>query len=187
MKQALKEQGIKLIAKEMWVWENEKQSDAKLEFVIFKSIDYNTYLIKVSSTYFRWYDRASETNPNEVKFKVGDKVRIMKQNEDKMKLWWNDMIESVGKIGTVQKVKTDRCLVGVEDDVVGWYYLNESLELVDNSPKVGDVGYFWDEGNKHRIMYGKLTNIIDVEYRYVLGKVGNDGFENFSPIPPEIK
>lgn len=188
-KERLKEKGIEIIGKEMWAWYTGNEKYAKKKFVILSRLSNKSdkYLVIGTDNDTFWISNASETNPNEVKFKVGDKVKVAKMLGKEGFFWYTELNDTLGEIGVVSEISDNGDKINVKISDTEYTYLNESLELVDDSPKVGDVGYFWDEENKHRIMYGKLTNIIDVEYRYVLGKVGNEGFENFSKTPPEIK
>lgn len=63
---------------------------------------------------------------------------------------------------------------------------------VESGPKIGDVGYFWTNGND--IRYGKLKEISSSEFKgksYKVYRISNsDGCEsytNFSKTPPELK
>ncbi|MGL6099600.1 MAG: hypothetical protein ACRC0G_08230 [Fusobacteriaceae bacterium] len=73
-----------------------------------------------------------------VKFKVGDRVKIVRKVEDKW-IWTSsgEMDLTLGKEGDIVDVGHPHCQVSVEggDGVTTWTYDNECLELVVDRPK----------------------------------------------------
>ena len=198
MKELLKENGIKIIAKEMWVWHDECEQDAELAFVVLEAKgEPFKYTVKTKDGYLLPFENASESNPNKKQneeskplFKVGDRVKIVKKvesnNQNNLFHWANEMDQTIGEEGIVELEFIGGLLVRLDAEE-SWYFLPESLELVDDSPKVGDIGYFYDAEVCHGYtVYGRLLRINEKEpFKY--NAPNNADYRFFSKTPPEIK
>ncbi len=68
-------------------------------------------------------------------------------------------------------------------------FLDSALVLSNTDPKIGDVGYFWDEPCISAV-FGKIDLILEsfpVKYQVVLNGEFVRKFSNFSKTPPELK
>lgn len=75
---------------------------------------------------------------SDYKFKVGDKVRILKMDE-----WSNEnMADDIGRIGTIVDRSNDEgvngYLVNLGDEYIGdfYYYMENSLELTESKEEL---------------------------------------------------
>ncbi len=70
--------------------------------------------------------------------------------------------------------------------------LSQHQLTIQNKPllefEIGDIGYFWDGGNRRYIRYGELCNIlIGTSIKYGLAaSITTVYFDHFSKTPPSI-
>lgn len=68
-------------------------------------------------------------------------------------------------------------------------FLDDALVLSNKDPKIGDVGYFWDDPCISAV-FGKLDLVLEsypVKYQVTLNGDFVRNFPNFSKTPPELK
>ena len=66
---------------------------------------------------------------NKRKFKIGDKVAVVKRATEDWFYWNVDyMDDTIGKSGTISKISTRG---SYKIDELGWWYLEESLRLCE--------------------------------------------------------
>jgi hypothetical protein len=89
--------------------------------------------------------------------------------------------------------KLDKVKLEMEEDVVlvrEEYIITNGLpEIVKDieKPKVGDIGFFWDEGQHPVFLYGVLENIYGEDYYpYSPANSGGNRFTHFSKIAPKL-
>lgn len=94
---------------------------------------------------------------SDYKFKVGDKVRILKMDE-----WSNEnMADDIGRIGTIVDRSNDEGVNGYLVDlgggyIGGFYYMENSLELIESK----------DDYNEKLISKDDVLNILYEAFNY---------------------
>lgn len=94
---------------------------------------------------------------SDYKFKVGDKVKILKMDE-----WSNDgMVNNIGRIGTIVDLSDDEGVNGYLVDsgdgyIGGFYYMENSLELTESK----------DDYNEELISKDDVLNILYEAFNY---------------------
>lgn len=89
--------------------------------------------------------------------------------------------------------KLDKVRLEMEEDMVPvkeeYIITNGFPEVVKDieKPQVGDIGFFWDEGQHPVFLYGVLENIYGEDYYpYSPANSGGNRFTHFSKIAPKL-
>lgn len=89
--------------------------------------------------------------------------------------------------------KLDKVRLEMEEDMVPvkeeYIITNGFPEVVKDieKPQVGDIGFFWDEGQHPVFLYGVLENIYGEDYYpYSPASSGGNRFTHFSKIAPKL-
>jgi hypothetical protein len=112
----------------------------------------------------------------------------------KLKKWEIKRLKKLVKKLDKVKLEMEEDVVPVlEEDVVPVleeYIITNGLpEIVKDieKPQVGDIGFFWDEGQHPVFLYGVLENIYGEDYYpYSPANSGGNRFTHFSKIAPKL-
>ena len=104
----------------------------------------------------------------------------------KLKKWEIKRLKKlVKKLGKV-RLEMEEDMVPVKEEYIITNGFPEVVKDIEK-PQVGDIGFFWDEGQHPVFLYGVLENIYGEDYYpYSPANSGGNRFTHFSKIAPKL-
>ena len=145
--------------------------------IYFSSEKYNQLLVVQSEPEQKWIFKDKEISPEDL-IKVLDSIpENTKELEEKYgfelilkEMWvWDD--DRIFTKKAFVLIKVDNLYSCIMDNFDRYLYENASetdpRSQKEPEPKVGDVGYFWDDEESGEYFYGKLTDLLNVpDFKY---------------------
>jgi hypothetical protein len=104
----------------------------------------------------------------------------------KLKKWEIKRLKKLVKKLDKVKLEMEEDVVPVREEYIITNGLPETVKDIEK-PQVGDIGFFWDDGQHPVFLYGVLENIYGEDYYpYSPANSGGNRFAHFSKIAPKL-